>query len=131
MSHASVIGSLAEYAKEMRDAPDDDDRYRLALSFVTDFETVDDPCARMRAIEDEPPPIGDRRWDAMVAGLAEHYAFHYDLLVPLWALDERRFLEAFWFPVDLPSVRVTALVSSPASLARRGIFIDRRDLDRV
>ena len=42
-----------------------------------------------------------------------------------------RFLPTAWFPIDLPSVRVHALVRGPAAFWRRLIFIDRSDLSRV
>ncbi len=48
-----------------------------------------------------------------------------------WCLSEsKRFLERWWFPTDLPSVRATALVQSPAAFRRRGVFITEADLSR-
>jgi hypothetical protein len=131
MAAVDVLGTLADCASAIRASPSDDDRYRIVLGFVTDFWVVDDLPGRASALVADPPSTGDPRWDAMLAAVAEHLAFHAELVAPPWVDDPRRFLRAFWFPVDLPSVRVTALVTSPASLARRGVFIDRRDLDRV
>lgn len=67
----------------------------------------------------------------MLAGLVEHLASHDQLTAPAWVHDEDRFLQVIWFPVDLPSVRVSALRDAPAALARRAVFLDRRDLERV
>jgi hypothetical protein len=126
-----VIGSVADCAPAIQTSSSEDDRYRIVLGFVTDFWSVDDVGARAASLSVEPPSTGDQRWDAMLAAIAEHLAFHAQLDVPAWALDPARFLAAFWFPVDIPSVRVRALVTSPASLARRGVMIDRMDLERV
>jgi hypothetical protein len=71
------------------------------------------------------------RVDALLAAVAEHLAFHHRVAAPLWCLDPSRRVAAAWFPIDLPSLRVRGLVTSPASFARRGIYIDRADLDRV
>jgi hypothetical protein len=131
MASVDVLGTLVDCASAIRSSSSDDDRYRIVLGFVSDFWAVDDVSARTGALAADPPSTGDPRWDAMLAAVAEHLAFHANLITPYWVDDPRRFLTAFWFPVDLPSVRATALVTSPASLARRGVFIDRRDLDRV
>ena len=83
------------------------------------------------AIADAPALTGDERFDALLAAAAEHAAFHADADVPDWLSNGCRFLRSAWFPIDLPPLRVRGLVSSPASFARRGIFIDRSDLERV
>ncbi len=67
----------------------------------------------------------------LIAAAAEHIAFHRSLPVPRWVDGPGRVLTAAWFPVDLPSLRVRGMVTSPASFARRGVFIDRLDLERV
>ncbi len=100
------------------------------LGFITDFWAVDDD-ERRQSLIPEPPLTGDPRWDALLAALAEHLAFHAELPMPAWADDPQRFLTTFWFPVDLPSIRARALITSPASMARRGVMIDRLDLERV
>jgi hypothetical protein len=85
----------------------------------------------LAAIADGPALTGDERLDALLAAAAEHAAFHADADVPDWLSTGDRFLRTAWFPINLPSLRVRGLVSSPASFARRGIFIDRSDLERV
>jgi len=45
--------------------------------------------------------------------------------------DRTRFLETAWWVSSLPSAKVQALVHSPASFRRRGVMIDRRDLEAV
>jgi hypothetical protein len=106
-----------------------DDAYRAALGLVAELSSA--PASVVaQSISAEPPRTGDGRVDALLAAIAEHLAFHSGLTAPPWCEAPHRFLHAAWYPVDLPSVRVRALVSTPASFWRRGIYIDRSDLDR-
>jgi hypothetical protein len=127
---AVALVPLAALARRLRDTSDDRDAYREAIGFVTDLSAATDDDVDA-AITPEPELTGNTRVDALLGALAEHVAFHRGRDSPAWCEEPSRFLRSAWFPVDLPSVRVTALVSSPASFARRGIWIDRRDLDRV
>lgn len=82
---------------------------------------------RQRLIQDEPEPTGDRRWDTLLAALAEHLAAQDDNAAPSWTQD--RFLEQWWFPFDLPSQHVEALVHAPMAFRRRGVFLSARNLE--
>lgn len=126
---SATLVSLADIARH-HSRHLDHDPYRSVLGFFTDLGVATDAQVA-RAIGEEPPPSDNKNLDALLAAAAEHVAFHRDLAAPPWCESSARFLATAWFPVDLPSVRVTALVSSPASFARRGVFIDRRDLDRI
>jgi hypothetical protein len=121
--------SLADIALSVI-ADDHGDVYRSVIGWLDEVshETQD---SLSKAIAYEPPATGDERADALLAAAAEHAAFHADVCVPDWLTKPNRFLRTAWFPIDLPSGRVRGLVTSPASFARRGIFIDRSDLDRV
>lgn len=123
MSVSELAVALAQEASEV-------DRRRLVLEFVEEYrwESVDD---RARILSERPPPTGDGRYDALLAALTEHLAYHDDSDIPEWVYDADRFLEQWWFPIDLPSVRADALVHSPAAFRIRGIFIGTGALDRV
>jgi transcriptional regulator with XRE-family HTH domain len=95
---------------------------RLCLQFVDDYREVD-PASRTALLDDVPPSTGDVRWDAFLAALAEHLAYHDDLPIPRWVDRRGRFLRQWWFPTDLPSVMASALAESPAAFRRRGIFV--------
>ncbi|MGQ0744104.1 MAG: hypothetical protein ACT4OS_07190 [Acidimicrobiales bacterium] len=104
--------------------------HRLVLEFLTEYGQA--PMHARQGLLDPPPaPTGDQRWDAFVAALGEHLAFHGSLRYPTWTQDPQRFLDKWWFVSDTPSGRAEALVSSPASFLRRGVFIERRDLERA
>jgi hypothetical protein len=108
----------------------DNDLYRAAIGALDEGMRADvESLASWLA--PEPTLTGNARADCIVAAIAEHVAFHRDVPSPDWADRPQRFLRSAWFPVDTPFIRVRALVSSPASFARRLIYIDRSDLDRV
>ncbi|BAS28134.1 type 1 periplasmic-binding domain-containing protein [Limnochorda pilosa] len=97
--------------------------------FLDDFYASDDE-RRASLIAARPEYVGDQRFDAYLAALAEHLAMHYNLPVPPWVHESQRFLERFWFPTSIRSLHATCLVESPASFRRRGIFVDHTELER-
>jgi len=125
VSSAPVISGV------LQAEPLDADRLRTVIGWADELLHLEPTSVVADLVAAEPPSCGDRRWDAMVAGLVEHLAFVRGFPAPAWVRDPARFLESFWFPVDLPSVRAMAFRDAPASLARRGVFLDRRDLSRV
>lgn len=79
-------------------------------------------------IQDEPPMIGDLRYDALLAAAAEDVTARYGMPSPLWTITTERFLRTAWWISDLPSARAYALVGTPAAFRRRGIYVDRYDI---
>ena len=86
--------------------------------------------ARFGLIEARPRPI-DPRFDAYLAALAEHLAVHDRLCVPAWSAESTRFLDQWWFPTRFRALHAMALVQSPASFRRRGVFVDATEFQRV
>jgi len=122
--------TLVDLATALGKADGDLDRRLLTLEFLQEFEN-EPPAHRQSLILDRPSSTGDDRWDALVAGFAEHLAFHHGLDYPGWAEEPDRFLDRWWFPVNTAVARAAAFAHAPAALARRGVFIERRDLVRV
>src|SRR5262249_55581589 len=88
--------TLVDLAIALSKADNDQDRRLLTLEFLQEFEA--EPAERRSAlIAERPPRAGDKRWDALVAGLAEPLAFHHGLASPAWAEDPSRFLDRWWF----------------------------------
>jgi hypothetical protein len=98
-SEDNALLCCAEFLDEYRDAPDEVHDQLLAP---------------------EPMTTGDQRWDALIAALAEHLAFHEQREIPAWVGAPSRFLSTWWVPYSLPSVRIGALAESPAAFRRRG-----------
>ena len=104
------------------------------VQFLDDYDSVRrhegvGPAARMW--QREPPPTGDLRLDAAFAGMAEHLARRDAWDVPRWARDPSREALPWWFVSDLPGMHPRALVESPSSFRRRGVFITRGALQRA
>jgi transcriptional regulator with XRE-family HTH domain len=77
----------------------------------------------------EPSTTGDRRWDALLAGVAELDALRDGKPVPSWARGHE--LPHLWFVGSQPSTYAHALVHTPSSLAVRGIVLDGASLESV
>lgn len=126
--------TLAEVARRIRQALMDPEQgeseaWLPIREFLDDFRTAA-PEVRQAMIEARPEPTGDPRFDAYLAALAEHLAVHHDLRVPEWVEEPGRFLDRWWFPTRFRSLHAMALVESPASFRRRGIFIDHTEFER-
>jgi hypothetical protein len=122
--------TLAELADRLKDEATDSGRRRLILEFVEEYRW--EPMAqRSPLLEQRPALTGDPRYDAFLAALAEHLAYHDQLSAPEWVQDGDRFLEEWWFPIDLPAVRADALVHSPGAFRIRGIFLGSGALERA
>ncbi len=104
--------------------------WRLAVRDFLDAFGRALPEERQALVDDEPPPF-DEVGDAYLAALAEHLAFHHDLVRPGWCVEPRRFLRRMWFASDSPGLRATAIQQSPAAFRRRGLFIGATTLQRV
>ena len=127
MAYASPL-TLADLALLVRDESDDDRRWRLLLGFLEEYRhggALDRPTL----FAAEPRETNDRRWDVLLAAVAEHLAYDEDVPAPLWVrTPEREWLGTIWWVVPLPSARPWALAHSPASFRRRGIFLHPDDL---
>ena len=104
--------------------------WRVAVRDFLDGFALADPEAQQALLEDEPPRF-DAVGDAYLAALAEHLAFHHDLVRPAWCIHPSRFLRRMWFASDAPGLRASAIQQSPAAFRRRGLFIGATTLQRV
>jgi len=82
---------------------------------------------QLSLLRDEPVLVGDARWDAPLAALAEHLAAGHGLVPPEWA--ETRVLRRPWFPAELEIRRTDALVWAPAASRKHGVYLTARDLE--
>lgn len=106
------------------------DPWRSAVRDFLDGFGLAEPEGRQALLDDE-PPLFDEVGDAYLAALAEHLAFHHDLVRPEWCVDPQRFLDRMWFASPAPGLRATAIQQSPAAFRRRGLFIGATTLQRV
>jgi hypothetical protein len=118
--------SLANLAGHLARAVDTKTRWKLVWEFLEEYRWEPDDL-QPSLLRDEPPPVGDERWDALLAALAEHLAAQHDLAPPDWA--EVRVLERPWFPAELEIQRADALVRAPAAFRKHGVYLSAKDLD--
>jgi len=84
-----------------------------------------------RIFAERPDSTGDARVDAALAALAEHLARRDGWPVPDWATEPARQTREWWFVTELSGLHPRALVESPLSFRKRGVFITRDALERV
>lgn len=95
---------------------------RIALGLVPQFDLAG-PQERAALVRARPPSTGDPRYDALLAALVEHLCVRSGSAIPAWVEDPDRFIERWWFVSGLRGLHASALVESPISFARRGVFI--------
>jgi len=78
-----------------------------------------------------PRTTGDTGVDAAFAAMAEHLARRDGWTVPAWARLSEREAWPWWFVTDLRGLHPRALVESPSSFRRRGVFITGEALRRA
>lgn len=108
--------------------------YRCLMQLLDDYRRAqrkDGTTAAAELFTEEPPPTGDVRVDAALAGLAEHLARHDDWLPPLWSFGQDRYANPWWFVSGVTSWHAAALVESPLAFRKRGVFLTASGLDRV
>lgn len=118
--------SLADLGHFIAAESDFDVRWRLVVEFLKEYHR-ESAGSRQRLLVDVPEPTGDERWDALLAGLAEHLAMRDGRDAPGWS--RSRGLRRFWFPFDTPGARAQALVHAPAAFRRRGVFVADYEID--
>jgi transcriptional regulator with XRE-family HTH domain len=125
--------ALAELAPTIADELREDrenDAVRLLFGFADDFRGSPRP-GRIALIRDEPPPTGDPRFDAALAGVAELFAAEGAIPVPPWVDGPTRFVEPWWFLASRPAFHAYTLAHTPAVFARHGVFMAREVFDRA
>jgi hypothetical protein len=118
--------TVADLAVYLSRTTDQKTRWKVFWEFLEEYrwEPRD---AQAALLLDEPSSVGDERWDALLAALAEHLAAKHDLAPPSWA--ELRVLERPWFPAELRVQRADALVNAPADFRKHGVYLAAADLE--
>ncbi|MCM3920932.1 hypothetical protein ND748_04465 [Frankia sp. AiPs1] len=80
---------------------------------------------------DRPRSSGDRRVDAALAALGEHLARRDGWHPPGWVRDPVLEAVPWWFVTALRGLHPRALVESPLSFRKRGVFITSGALQRA
>jgi transcriptional regulator with XRE-family HTH domain len=127
---AASLAELAEtIEQDLRDNLETD-ALRLLFGFADDFRGSSRP-GRIALLAQEPPPTGDARFDAALAGVAELFAAEAGLPAPAWVNGSSRFVEPWWFVASRPAFHAYTLAHTPAVMARHGVLMAREVFDRA
>jgi transcriptional regulator with XRE-family HTH domain len=127
---AASLGDLSAKISGDLSADKENDALRLLFGFADDFRGSSRP-GRIALIAEEPPPTGDARFDAALAGTAEFFAAEAGIAAPMWVDGPDRFLEPWWFVASRPAFDAYTLAHTPALFARHGVFMAREVFDRA
>lgn len=70
-------------------------------------------------------------WDAFLGAVAESLARRFRWPVPLWSVEDDRFLRLPFFPIEAPPFRATLLLESPPEFRSRNLFVTANALSRT
>lgn len=118
--------TLCDLAGHLAVTTSDTIRWKLVWEFLEEYRW-EPASAQPALLQEEPPPIGDERWDTLLAALAEHLAAQHDLAPPVWA--DGRVLRRAWFPAQLAVQRADALAWAPAAFRKHGVYLSIKDLE--
>lgn len=102
---------------------DEAEALRHVAELIVEIEARTSPDRRAAELAVEPPSTGDRRWDALLAGVVEWLAHRAAVRTPAWTGLPERFLDVWWFVTTYRSLYASAMVHTPAELANRGVFL--------
>ncbi len=105
------------------------DTLRFVREMINNAAFVVDRRVDQVAFFTEPSTTGDRRWDALLAGVVDDLALRHGFDPPGWT--QQRHVVPFWFVGTTPALHAYAFAHSPVSLAVRGVFIDPADLESI
>jgi transcriptional regulator with XRE-family HTH domain len=127
---AASLAELGQTIREDLGQGQERDALRLLFGFADDFRGSSRP-GRIALLQEEPPPTGDVRFDAALAGVAELFAAEGAIVAPAWVSGAGRFVEPWWFVASRPAFHAYTLANTPAVLARHGVFMAREVFDRA
>jgi transcriptional regulator with XRE-family HTH domain len=127
---AASLAELAETIEGDLEQGRERDALRLLFGFADDFRGSSRP-GQLALLAKQPPPTGEARFDAVLAGVAEFFADEGGIPAPRWVDDPERFVEPSWFVASRPAFHAYTLANTPAVFARHGVFIAREVFDRA
>ena len=117
--------SLATLAQNLTANVEERVRWKLVWEFLEEYRWESSEI-QVGLVQTAPQQVGDERWDALLAALAEHLCAQHDLAPPAWT--ESRVLRRAWFPAELAIQRADALVHAPAAFRKHGVYLSAHDL---
>lgn len=128
-TQSTTVAEAADATARCLGANNEDGAYRAVIQLVDDLAR-EHGAERVALTVAPPPPTGDERFDAFIAGVVDFRLAAEHLPRPKWLTDGPR-LDSLWF-VDRWSVgNVTVIEATPPELRSRGVIIDAVELASV
>ena len=124
MWQAPDIQDVATEVGQCLTKGDTSSAFRVIARFLEYYDKAGWP-TRERMVEPRPEPTGSSRYDAMLAGVVEYACATHRVVAPAWVNDPQFFLDEFWFVSGMKSLHADAIVHSPISFKRRGVFLTK------
>jgi hypothetical protein len=123
-----TVGDVSEEIAACLAKGDSNSATRLAFHFLERYDKSDWE-TRQRITVQPPETTGNDRYDALLAGIVEFACASHGIVAPSWVDADRYFLTKWWFVSGMPTLHADAIVHSPISLARRGVFVTQGALE--
>jgi hypothetical protein len=122
MRLAPDIEDVASEVSQCLTKGDTSSAFRVVARFLEFYDKADWP-TREGMVSPRPTSTGSARYDAMLAAIVEYACATHRILAPAWVNEPVYFLDEFWFVSGLKSLHADAIVHSPISFKRRGVFL--------
>ncbi|MEZ5117186.1 MAG: helix-turn-helix domain-containing protein [Candidatus Nanopelagicales bacterium] len=122
-----------EAATAIRDAladGDQDGALREVIQVADDLARADGATCVALALT-RPGPVGDRRWDALLAAVVDHRLTERGLPRPRWVDDPAYRLDEPWDVEELTELQAAARAATPDAISSHGVFLAAEELGSV
>ena len=120
--------SVVDYARGLERGVEDAFRYRMMIHDLPRYYHSASSDVRKWMLA-EPPPLTERKWDALLAAVSEHLAIVHGEDVPEWVNEEERFLDIPWRVLGEGENPFLWITGSPGAFHRHGVLVNGKDLD--
>jgi transcriptional regulator with XRE-family HTH domain len=128
-TQSAAVAEAADSTARFVAADNEDGAYRAVIQLADDLAR-EHGAMRVALTVAPPPPTGDERFDAFIAGVVDFRLAAEGLPRPKWLTDGPR-LDSPWF-VDRWSIGNSSVVeATPPQLRTRGVIIDAAELASV
>ena len=121
----TVPAAARELRKAVKSGASIASQVRIARELVANSEFIFSD-ADKGAFFAPPSTTGDRRWDVLLAGVAEQLASRMNVPIPQWAPDKK--LPSFWYVSNIAGMNDYLFAHSPTEMKTRGVLVDPADL---
>lgn len=120
----ATVPQIAQAMREHLAGGREHQALRIMLDGVNVLDRLSSP-SDIRAFLARPSPLGDHRWDALLAASVAFRARRAGLQAPRWTAVEP--LDSFWWPAGEWATRARTMTRTPIDFKRLGIWFDEKN----